>query len=453
MINMAAYGNSSCERCRFCGLDLPPDTVSVMAHYNTHWRQCNMDNVTNLSPCAFEPQLDIRIGPTPINPEDLEVSVHLEHHNFQYSYSPQTEPSNLSLTGTRCSPLNLTGRSKSESPLTSPLASPMPTENHVAAHSHQTAMNMNAPPQQPNHLQNMGLHSDMNIHHQYPNYNNGMYNNCHMPNHMLSSMAMNETLDMSCHNEGHSDLNVYDLAKKRKRPPEKELRCQACYRSFYTKASYDDHFRMYHSKIMDISNHNNFLMNSEPIDLNQSEQNVPEVMSCPIATTKPYKCSICDQEFMYKEELTEHANNHEASKPYRCDLCGTGLSHISALRRHILSHSGHKPHVCEVCSRGFFQKCDLLRHYATHGKKKDTQCNLCKKKYFSEYFLKNHKCKRPEDPKPFKCEICGNSCSTNIAWSYHMWKHTKNPIFIPFQSKVGTNKVLDTNLAEKNHLT
>lgn len=444
---MAGYANNTCERCRFCGLDLPPDTVSVMAHYNTHWRQCSLENVTNLSPCAYEPQLDIRIGPTPINPEDLEVSGHLEHHNFQYSYSPQTEPSNLSLTGTRCSPLNLTGRSKSESPLTS-LASPLPTDSQPAAHSHTSNLNING---QQNHLQNVGMHSELNVApHQYSNFNNGMFNNCHMQNQMISSIQINETLDMSCNAESQ-DLSGCDLAKKRKRS-DRELRCHTCNRNFYTKASFDEHYHIYHSKnILDTNNQTNtFVINSEPVDLNQSVQEVSDGIPCHL---KPYKCSICDQEFMYSEELNEHANNHEASKPYRCDLCGTGLSHISALRRHILSHSGHKPHTCEICNRGFFQKCDLVRHYSTHGKKKDIQCNHCKKRYFSEYSYKNHKCKPPEDPKPFKCSICGNSCSTNIAWSYHMWKHTKNPIYVPVQSKRGTSQILSVNLAQKNNLT
>ncbi|KAK3872279.1 hypothetical protein Pcinc_022636 [Petrolisthes cinctipes] len=137
---MAGYGAPVGERCRFCGLDLPPDAVAVMTHINTHWRQFNLESLS-LSPCAFEPQLDIRVGTTPINPEDLEVSSHMEQ-GFQYTYSPQTEPSNLTINGARCSPLNLTGRPRSSSPMSSPL----PHANSVSAAPPPAASSIHQPP-------------------------------------------------------------------------------------------------------------------------------------------------------------------------------------------------------------------------------------------------------------------------------------------------------------------
>uniref|UniRef100_A0A0P4WG13 C2H2-type domain-containing protein n=1 Tax=Scylla olivacea TaxID=85551 RepID=A0A0P4WG13_SCYOL len=402
---MAGYGTSIGERCRFCGLDLPPDAVTVMTHINTHWRQFNLETFS-LSPCAFEPQLDIRVGNTPINPEDLEVSTHMEQ-GFQYTYSPQTEPSNLTINGARCSPLNLTGRPKSTSPLSSPLPAPPP------------------PPPPTSHQTPVGVHSGLltnNCHHPY---SLGMLGTPQGPPQMQPT-PIPQNINMISHIEPHEE--DYELMKRKRRPERNlETRCHICCRTFYTKASYDEHMD---SHMKD----NEYIMNAQM----DSVHVMPNVMSCAMPD-KPYKCAMCDREFVYKEELLEHNESHEAAKPYKCDLCGAGLSHISALRRHRLAHTGYKPHRCEICGRSFFQKCDLQRHYSTHGKSKQFECGVCKKKYSSLHFLENHKCKAPEEPKPFKCNICGEGCANNMAWSYHMWKHTKNPVFVPFQEKFSTH--------------
>lgn len=405
---MACYGAPVGERCRFCGLDLPPDAVAVMTHINNHWRQFNLESLA-LSPCAFEPQLDIRVGNTPLNPEDLEVSSHFEQ-GFQYTYSPQTEPSNLTVNGTRCSPLNLTGRPKSSSPLSSPLPHhqpPLPAAPPL--HHHPSPIPGG----------NVNISPASHPHHSYPV---GIMGN-HQGMIQVPSVHANENhITMEGHYEAHEE---HSCVMKRKRRHERymELKCQACGRSFYTKASFDEH----------MENHikDNSYMLGEQIDTGQT---IPNTLQCSIVD-KPYKCAMCDTEFTYREELLEHVESHEAAKPYKCDICGAGLSHISALRRHRLAHSGYKPHRCEICSRSFFQKCDLQRHYITHNKSKQYECSICKKKYSSLHFLENHKCKAPEEPKPFKCNICGEGCANNMAWSYHMWKHTKNPIFVPFQEK------------------
>ncbi|XP_071529006.1 uncharacterized protein [Panulirus ornatus] len=407
-VKMAGYGAPVGERCRFCGLDLPPDAVTVMTHINTHWRQFNLESLS-LSPCAFEPQLDIRVGTTPLNPEDLEVSSHMEQ-GFQYSYSPQTEPSNLTVNGARCSPLNLTGRPKSSSPLSSPLPHPPPVPPPP-------------PPAPPNHQTSMG--GPLGIppsHSHHHSFSIGMLGT---PQGTLQvpPVHVTQNLDMDAHLESHDEQNGV-LKRKRRLERCAEMRCHVCGRTYFTKASFDEHLDSH------IKDNNAYIMNDQ-LDAGHT---VPNVMSCTMPD-KHYKCAVCDREFTFKEELLEHAESHEAAKPYKCDICGAGLSHISALRRHKLAHNGYKPHRCEICNRSFFQKCDLQRHYTTHGKSKQYECGVCKKKYSSLHFLENHKCKAPEEPKPFKCNICGEGCANNMAWSYHMWKHTKNPIFVPFQEK------------------
>ena len=406
---MSCFNNSNptSERCRFCGIEVSSDPVTMMAHFNNHWRHYNIESLP-LSPCAFESQLDIRVGTNSINPEDLEVSGHMEH-SFQYTYSPQTEPSNLTIAGARCSPLNLTGKAKPSSPLSSPLPAHMPI-SPVQQHA-------NVPITTANHVGSMQSQSVFQME---------MINNTSDLNHQLPiPNQIPETLDMSCH-------VASEELEKRKRKTEsiQEIRCPDCNKLFFSKAAYHEHMQTHIVKPNRPSNQ--YLMSTEQVDMNQTVDNA----ICSFSE-KSYKCSICDQEFTYREELLEHSESHEAAKPHKCDTCGARLSHISALRRHKLTHGGHKPHQCSVCNRAFFHKCDLQRHYSIHGKTKHFECSVCNKKFSSSYYLKSHKCKPPDDDNnnPFKCNICGKGCANNMAWSYHMWRHTKNPVFVQFQDK------------------
>lgn len=439
---MSGYENINYERCRYCNLDLPQDNLSAMNHYNSHWRQSTPQTFPHFGQYAFDSHPVNRVSQVSINSEDLEVSGHLSQSmNFHYNYSPQPEPIS------RCSPLNLTGKSKVDSPLASPLSSPLPSSDVQPNMSGHT-FNMNH-----NQIQNLEMHPDMNNSQQYSSFSSFSNELFNMSNQLVSSIPMNHS-PLNSSGEETLELNSCEM-DKRERKYDREFRCEICNRLYYSKVSFDEHFNICHSKnvianINDESHNNGFVMENN-VTIGQVQEQT--ILQDEICIEKPYKCSICDQEFSFKEELNQHANYHEALKPYRCNICGVGLSHLSALRRHVMSHSGKKPHVCEICNKGFFQKCDLVRHYSTHGKRKEMECSQCKRKFNSDHYLKNHKCKKShQDDKPFKCNICGNNCATNVAWSYHMWKHTKNPIFVPFQTNRGGNQILNVNLAAKDVL-
>ena len=159
-------------------------------------------------------------------------------------------------------------------------------------------------------------------------------------------------------------------------------------------------------------------------------------LSHSLESQKPYKCSICNEEFSVKEDLHEHIQGHEAAKPFHCDVCGIGVSNQRALKRHKLTHTGHKPYKCPTCGKCFLQKHDLNRHMNIHERPKFFTCNQCKRTFTATSSYKAHKCKGTKEMRPFLCHICGDGCSNRLAWSYHMWKHTKNPKFVPFQENI-----------------
>ena len=451
---MSGYSgnNGMNERCKYCGLEISADPSAMIAHLNNHWRQYNIESLP-LSPCAFESQLDMRVGATSLNPDDLEVSGHMEQVAFPYTYSPQTEPSNLTITGARSSPLNLTGRAKSSSPLSSPQVhnlSSSPLSNHMTLSSpvsHQHTLSMNS--HQSNHINSLQLTSQqvfqmplmpdnsitsegMNSHHQLPMSSNHTNMSCQL----VSDLTNKPEIINDVNNKG--DMISVDMEKRRRRSDNiSEIRCENCDRIFYTRTSYEDHLQTHHinkletnnegndymltnnnqneldmreircltcnkiffskssyiehlqihhlkvpvqsldmhqenlqihqmkipsisSNVLDAQHHehqmkvpsmgpsvavpnNQYLMNTEQVDMNQTVGNA--MCSLP---EKSYKCSICDQEFTYREELLEHNETHEAAKPHKCSICGIRVSHPSALRRHKLTHTGFKPHRCQV---------------------------------------------------------------------------------------------------------
>ena len=88
-------------------------------------------------------------------------------------------------------------------------------------------------------------------------------------------------------------------------------------------------------------------------------------------------------------------------------------------------------HECPHCSKAFFEKFDLARHVKTHDASK--RCDKCHKLLPSlKDNTRKHICKIPEaeqDPD-LKCTVCGIYLETKVKWGFHMWKHTKDPIYI-----------------------
>jgi uncharacterized Zn-finger protein len=81
-----------------------------------------------------------------------------------------------------------------------------------------------------------------------------------------------------------------------------------------------------------------------------------------------------------QKEFTAHIRGHNEVKPspdpndptgqakvYYCCLCGKMLSSFSSLDRHMLVHSGERPFSCEKCGQTFTTNGNMHRHKRTHG--------------------------------------------------------------------------------------
>ncbi|TRY61848.1 hypothetical protein TCAL_10553 [Tigriopus californicus] len=95
-----------------------------------------------------------------------------------------------------------------------------------------------------------------------------------------------------------------------------------------------------------------------------------------------YKCPRCLQILDTQKEFTAHIRAHNEVKPhpdpndptgqakvYYCSLCCKMLSSFSSLDRHMLVHSGERPFSCELCGQTFTTNGNMHRHKRTHTAK------------------------------------------------------------------------------------
>eukprot|EP00090_Calanus_glacialis_P046003 TRINITY_DN8821_c0_g1_i1.p1 TRINITY_DN8821_c0_g1~~TRINITY_DN8821_c0_g1_i1.p1 ORF type:complete len:1154 (-),score=219.81 TRINITY_DN8821_c0_g1_i1:142-3603(-) len=95
---------------------------------------------------------------------------------------------------------------------------------------------------------------------------------------------------------------------------------------------------------------------------------------------RDFKCPLCSENMTSLKEFTSHLRGHNEVKPtpdptdptgqakvYHCCLCGKMLSSFSSLDRHMLVHSGERPFSCEVCGQTFTTNGNMHRHRRTHN--------------------------------------------------------------------------------------
>ncbi|XP_059088725.1 ras-responsive element-binding protein 1-like isoform X2 [Tigriopus californicus] len=93
-----------------------------------------------------------------------------------------------------------------------------------------------------------------------------------------------------------------------------------------------------------------------------------------------FHCKICKETLGSQREYTAHIRAHNEVKPhpdpndptgqakvYYCCICNKMLSSFSSLDRHMLVHSGERPFSCELCGQTFTTNGNMHRHKRTHG--------------------------------------------------------------------------------------
>jgi len=105
---------------------------------------------------------------------------------------------------------------------------------------------------------------------------------------------------------------------------------------------------------------------------------------------KPFRCLLCNVEFISKYDLTEHMRRHTGEKPFGCPQCEYRTAAKNDLKRHALKHSQEWKCQCTVCGKKFRRKDNLKTHMKVHTGEKHYQCQICGQTFAYKYSLTSH---------------------------------------------------------------
>lgn len=102
---------------------------------------------------------------------------------------------------------------------------------------------------------------------------------------------------------------------------------------------------------------------------------------------QPFRCGICDKQFLHKRSLQFHLRIHSADCeiekmhaediPGRCDACKTLFTAKMDLLRRIKINSGERPYGCRECGECFLDADALKFHFRKHARESTKGCLIC----------------------------------------------------------------------------
>uniref|UniRef100_A0A3B4BA96 Transcription factor E4F1 n=1 Tax=Periophthalmus magnuspinnatus TaxID=409849 RepID=A0A3B4BA96_9GOBI len=134
---------------------------------------------------------------------------------------------------------------------------------------------------------------------------------------------------------------------------------------------------------------------------------------------KPFKCTICQKDFLSGYLLKKHMEVHVSERRYKCGECGKLYKTIGHVREHMRAHSDERPYHCNKCDRGYKTKNALQVHQRTHGDEKPFVCQYCTRSFREKGSLVRH-IRHHTGEKPYKCPKCGRGFAEHGTLNRHM---------------------------------
>ena len=177
--------------------------------------------------------------------------------------------------------------------------------------------------------------------------------------------------------------------------------------------------RTSHRKVKSLQNKTTF--SDDEIDDNYYDQSSDSQDS----EEPKFKCKVCLKRYSTQKGLKKHSLVHD--KKHNCNVCLKTFCKLENLEKHKVIHVA-KPHACQLCHTSFSKPQSLVKHLKSHSEKvnniikqinhDDQDVNEPKKELKSEEETEDEMLtsNEPDEfgnaPELFKCEICGQYCST-----------------------------------------
>jgi len=132
-----------------------------------------------------------------------------------------------------------------------------------------------------------------------------------------------------------------------------EFTCEQCNKTFQSERILSFHMRVMHKQDENIQE------SQKVQDLDSKSKN---------ATSRLYKCGICDKSFTTKKFLNRHNFDHKGEIPFMCEHCGASFSSKISLDTHDFVHckAKEKPYECEYCGVRLTCESILMLHKKTY---------------------------------------------------------------------------------------
>ena len=137
---------------------------------------------------------------------------------------------------------------------------------------------------------------------------------------------------------------------------------------------------------------------------------------------KNFECNVCGKKYSCKDTLRFHMNFEHNGIGYECEICDKSFPSPAGLKRHLLTHSDKKMK-CNHCDKAFHHKINLNSHISTvHLKLKPFKCNECGKNFAMKKNLTRHISAVHNEIKDYQCKVCQHKFSKNYQLKRHMHK-------------------------------
>ena len=171
-------------------------------------------------------------------------------------------------------------------------------------------------------------------------------------------------------------------------------------------------------------------------------------------TIEPFKCPICDKNFIIQQLMIDHISSdhrNDNKEAFECYLCKVRFSHENLQSHFKTVHKGRKPFKCTICNKTFMMKRTLADHISTvHEGKNLLQCSHCVKTFGYKTSLDDHISKVHEGKSELhrvQCKLCDKVLSKNYMRDHVLTVHERKKECLICHQQFKTKRILTDHIS------